>query len=62
MEHAERKGPLLARHLVVIELDGIDRSASELIVLGEWPEDGCQKYTGAGALGMLHQDIVSVPG
>jgi hypothetical protein len=44
MMHPERERPLGARHLVVIELERIDRAASVFIVLGEGSKDRRQEY------------------
>jgi hypothetical protein len=40
VEHAERKRPLLARHLVVVQLHRVDRSTPELVILRVRAEDG----------------------
>jgi len=50
MEHAQGERPLLARHLVVIELDRVDFARSEFVVDGERFEDGGQENARAGAL------------
>ena len=43
VEHAQRKRPLLASDLVVVQLRRIDRPRSKLVVHGEWLEDRGQK-------------------
>jgi hypothetical protein len=53
MVHAEREGPLFPRHLVLVELERIDRAAAELVVYREGFEDGRQEDTGMNALGMF---------
>src|ERR1039458_4727434 len=52
MEHAQREAALRARDLVVIELHGIDGSASELIVLRIRPEDRGQQHSRVVSLRM----------
>src|SRR5581483_6592277 len=52
VEHPERKCPLSARHLVVIQLHGIDRPAAKLIILRVGAENRGQQDTGGGALRM----------
>ena len=55
MKHAEGKRPLLTRHLVVIELHGVDLAAAELVVLRVRTKHGTEQNTGANALWMcLH--------
>ena len=50
MEHAQRKAPLGAGHLVVVQLHRVDRAAAELVVLRIRPKNGGQQNTGACAL------------
>ena len=54
MEQPEGERSLLAGHLVVIELRGIDRARSELVVDREGLEDGCEKQA--------HTAMVRPPG
>jgi hypothetical protein len=55
VEHPERERPLLARHLVVIQLHRVDRPAPELVVLGEGAEDGGEEHAGAVPFGCWHE-------
>ena len=42
--HPQRERPLRARHLVVIQLERVDRPAAELVVSREGTEDRRQQH------------------
>jgi len=46
VEHAQREAPLEARHLVLVELHGIDAAASVLVVLRVGAEYACEQDAG----------------
>ncbi len=50
--HAQREGALRPRHLIVIQLHGINGAAAEFIVLRIRAEYGGQKHTGGRAFRM----------
>ena len=58
VEHAERERPLLAGHLVLVQLHRVDGPAAVLIVDRVGPEDRRQQHARAGALGVwFHQSL-----
>lgn len=52
MEHAQREAALRAGNLVVIELHGIDGSASKFVILRIGPEDRTQQDARSTSLGV----------
>ena len=60
VEHSERERSLLARHLIVVQLHGIDAPAAEFIVLRIRTEDAGQQHSRAITFGMGHDFGVCV--
>jgi len=53
VKHAQRKRPLLAGHLVVVQLHGVDLAAAEFIVLSVGPEYRRQQNSSVRTFRML---------
>ena len=52
MKHAQGKGPLNSRHLILVKFHGIDGPTAIRVVLGKGPEYAGQQDSGLGAFGM----------
>ena len=52
VEHAQGERPLLARHLVVVQLHRVDLPAAEFVVLRVRSKDGAEQNASAGAFRM----------